>query len=812
MKKQKLTKGLMSFALIACGMTMAHADPEWRITALTPKYILVQADSSKDENKAFFADERHETETKNKRDWQIARIYVAIQQDVEAKVRKPVADSMSTIPGFCSYWPEANGVKRFTKEDGTCFSIKSADIIHNAFIKVPTMKDGTVVDLGVAGKFKYSSSEPTPVFKVNQVGYAPKARKYAYAGRWLGLTGPLPLKQFENKPFNVIDVKTGKTAYTGKLTMRRDDPTKNGTPFVGEEVLEIDLTPLSNVGEYYIEVAGIGRSYNFSISDNAIVEAWGNHMLGIFNKRCGIEKKAPWTQWPSEACHLNVYRGVNVSDQWHYDHFITLPDGTRPLTKEGKEHKFKHFPTIDASKELCDLTSPIHIPGGYHDAADYDRRPMHLVIPRALAIVYLLHPENFFDGQLCIPESGNGIPDILDEAYWGIKHLYAAQQEDGGVGTWIETTGHPGGEKDSPMVDSEKRYYFLARPTHNSCYNYAGTAALVARAFKAAGNDKIANELLKSAKRAWEWGQRNPPVQQKLKGYASNKWTKENAVDVIYKEPEDYSAKQILTAALNLSTLTGDTSYFNEVVARMSSLKTETNKGSWGWNPFDLLEFALKDQPMVPEVEVYRADYIKRRVREADTMLDALENAYPYRIPWFPAEHGFVNTMSWGNSHPLRRVQTLIAAHAFTGDDKYLEGVYLANDFHNGANPDGECLTSGMGKVFPVKFLDLQSVSDNISEYVGGITPYRWNFGINQEAKNFVYGVDNVSKWPFWRRFANIEQYTVAASEYTVWETMLPPAAALAYILPGPQKVPEKVYSRKPSDDISKLPGYWPMP
>ena len=100
MKKQKLTKGLMSFALIACGMTMVHADPEWRITALTPEYILVQADSSKDENKAFFADERHETETKNKRDWQIARIYVAIQQDVEAKVRKPVADSMSTNPAL----------------------------------------------------------------------------------------------------------------------------------------------------------------------------------------------------------------------------------------------------------------------------------------------------------------------------------------------------------------------------------------------------------------------------------------------------------------------------------------------------------------------------------------------------------------------------------------------------------------------------------------------------------------------------------------------------------------------------------------
>lgn len=810
-KSELITKIGIALVLFAYTATSSQA-VEWKITALTPEYILVQADTSKDEQVAFFADERYKDDYGKTPDWKIANLFRDIFADVRKNVREPMAEQMKSIPGFCSYWAEANGVKRFYKPDGSHFTVKDADIIHNAFIKVSPMKKGDSIDLGIAGSFTYDPQVPTPIFKVNQVGYAPNARKYAYVGGWLGLSGPLPLKQFADESFYVVNAKTKKIEFEGTLSMRRDDPSRNGTPFTGEETLEIDLTSLTTEGEYYIFVKGIGRSYTFSISNQAIVTAWGHHMLGLFNKRCGIEKKEPWTQWSSPACHLDVYRGLNPSDQWQYETCITLPNGEPYINDQGKQHKFKHFPTIAASKELCDLDSPIHIPGGYHDAADYDRRPMHLIIPRALCLAYLLHPENFFDNQLCIPESGNGIPDILDEALWGIKHLYAAQQEDGGVGTWIETTGHPGGEKDSPEVDSANRFYFIATPTHNSCYDYAGTAALVARAYRAAGQQEIANKLLESAKRAWDWAQNNPPVKQPLKSYVTHRWHMDPAIDVLYTEPENYSVKQMLTAALNLSAMTGDLSYFNEVIKRLDDLKQETNKQSWGWNPFDFLEFALEDQIIPPELEAYRTDYIRRRVNEANAMLDAQENAYPYRTPWFPSDHGFVHTMSWGNSHPLKRAQTLVAAHVFTGEARYLEGIYLANDFHNGANPEGESLTSGMGIVYPVKFLELQSVADNIPEYVGGITPYRWTYGVNQDAKKMVYGFDNLEKWPTWRRFANVEQYSVAASEYTVWETILPPAATLAYILPAPQKVPEKVYNREPAKDISKLPGYWSIP
>ena len=784
---------------------------EFRATALTPEYILVQGDCSADESAAFFADPRAEEAKKAGQDWKVRREQLALHQDIEKTVRAPFAEKMKAIPGAVSYWPEANGMKHYVEPDGHRFIVKAGEVIHNAFVKIPPMKPGDKIDLGIAGSFTYDPAAPSPVFKVNQVGYLPQATKYAYLGAWLGPAGPLPLAAFAGKPFKVVNAATGATALEGVLATRRNDPkSKDGTPFTGEETLEADLTPLAAEGTYYVSVEGVGRSMAFSVSQDAIVTAWAHHMQGLFNKRCGIEKKAPYTQWPCPACHLDVIRGVQPPDQGQYDNHVKPADGVDIFDKNGKPVKFKHFNVITSSIGMCETNEHISIPGGYHDAADYDRRPMHLQIPRSLALDYLFKPGNFTDGQLNIPESGNGVPDILDEAYWGIRHLLAAQQPDGGVGTWIETTGHPGGEYAAPQ--HEGKQYYLAIPTHNSCYDYAGTAALVARAFKAAGQEKTAKELLDSALAAWKWAATHPPVVQAMKGATGNDWKKGPFVDLVYREPEDWSVRYMLAAALNLSVLTGDLSFFDPVIARENDLWSDMRKSSWGWSGFTFLEFALPDTRLPSALEKFRDEWKRRRVNEANDLLSWQDGNYPYRTLWYPSDHGFVHTMSWGNSHPFRRAEILLAAHVFTGDRKYLDGILLANDFHNGCNPRGESLTAGMGTYYPARFLDLQSMDDGVAEYVGGITPYRWTYGVSQDAKNMVYGSDSIPLWPIWRRFANLESYSVAASEYTVWETISPAATVLAYMLDGPRKAPASVYARKPYGRIADVPGYWVRP
>ena len=189
-----------------------------------------------------------------------------------------------------------------------------------------------------------------------------------------------------------------------------------------------------------------------------------------------------------------------------------------------------------------------------------------------------------------------------------------------------------------------------------------------------------------------------------------------------------------------------------------------------------------------------------------------LTNGSPYRLPFYPPNSGWEHSVSWGNVHPLHQAKKFVAAHMLTGDKKYLDASYLAFDYHCGCNPNGETWTAGLGIVYPTSYLSLVSCADDIVEYVPGIPPYRNCFGLCPEVSNRVYGWDmkTISQYPFHHRWANMEQYSVAASEFTVWETVHDPAIVAGYVM-GPGQKP-KNDMREPAKDLRDLPGYWCLP
>ena len=71
---------------------------EFRATALTPEYILVQGDCSAEESAAFFADPRAEEAKNAGKDWQVRRAQLALHQDIEKTVREPFAEKMKANP------------------------------------------------------------------------------------------------------------------------------------------------------------------------------------------------------------------------------------------------------------------------------------------------------------------------------------------------------------------------------------------------------------------------------------------------------------------------------------------------------------------------------------------------------------------------------------------------------------------------------------------------------------------------------------------------------------------------------------------
>ena len=690
------------------------------------------------------------------------------------------------------FWQKENALLR----DKNGNILRKADVTTFAyFIFEKPLKDGETVS--IAGTVaKYDSVVPSNIFKLNQVGNGVnQKKKYAYMGAWLGNTGALPLKHLAGKNFEIRRSSDKKTVFTGILKMRRDDPKyKEYIPFTGEEVLELDYSDFNVPGKYYFYVENIGRSMDFVISSEAVNEAFYIHVRGLYHKRCGIAKELPFTYWTSPVCHQEVYTGTFPENADHYRMGQNIEEG---FVRKFKRLEVKIFEFIKRNSTSLQRGRSI-APGGWHDAADYDRRPYHLRIVSDLATVYLMKPENFIDGQLNIPESGNGIPDILDEAAWGVKHLLAVQQENGGVGTWFETTGHPGPGDGSP--DKDKHIYYISAPSRNGTLEYAAAVSTLALAMKKAGAEKEAEKILKSAEKAWLFA-----IDRKnllSRGYMYNgKW-------IFYCEGMKLDGQNLLKAGVNLYTLTGDKKYLDPVSVEQKHIKEGFNKDFWKWSPLSWMVLELFP---VKELEVFRNEYRKIILRDADKMLENQENAYPYRTLWHAHNAGWVHAMAWGNYHPLRRAVTLIAAHKLSGEEKYLTGAYLANDFHNGANPLGRNMTSGLGKIYPVVFLDLISYADNIREFVPGITPYGNTFGIDRNAVKMVYN-NNADKLPIFRRYVNLEFLSVPSSEYSVWETIAPAAVTTGYLIEKPTLPSTELKNRKPAGDFRKLPGYRALP
>ena len=366
-------------------------------------------------------------------------------------------------------WNKENGLLRDAKNN----ILKKADISKYVYFTLPKpLKNGEKTTFGTY-LLQYDAEKPTQIFKLNQLGNGEKQRqKYAYMGVWLGSAGALPLKHLDGRTFEIRRSSDSKTVFVNKIKMRRSDPFYQGKiPFTGEEVAELDYSKFNTPGKYYFYVENIGKSMDFTIGAETLSEAFYIHARGLYHKRCGIAKEQPFTAWTSPACHSQVYTGSFPGNDEHYRKGKNIEEG---FVRKFQRVEVKHFELI--KRHSLSAVKSVSAPGGWHDAADYDRRPYHLRIVNDLATVYLMKPENFIDGQLNIPESDNGIPDILDEAVWGLKHLLAVQQQNGGVGTWFETTGHP--QAGEGLPDKDKYVYYVSAPSRNSTFDTMAIGAL----------------------------------------------------------------------------------------------------------------------------------------------------------------------------------------------------------------------------------------------------------------------------------------------------------------------------------------------
>lgn len=208
---------------------------------------------------------------------------------------------------------------------------------------------------------------------VNQVGYRPEDTKTA-----IFRTAPA------GTAFEIVDAESGEAAFSGTTVAAPNGGSSGDTVSAG------DFTALKTPGTYRISCEN-GESYAFTVADDVYDSLLKDTVKFLYLQRCGT---------------------------------------ALPADKAGD---FAHPVCHTEQATILGTDTKIEVSGGWHDAGDYGR----YTVPgaKAAADLLLAYENNpaAFDDALGIPESGNRIPDVLDEARWELEWLMKMQAADGGV-------------------------------------------------------------------------------------------------------------------------------------------------------------------------------------------------------------------------------------------------------------------------------------------------------------------------------------------------------------------------------------------
>ncbi|MGL6209941.1 MAG: glycoside hydrolase family 9 protein, partial [Paracoccaceae bacterium] len=386
---------------------------------------------------------------------------------------------------------------------------------ENVFLNLSTpLEEGDVVRVRfgdsdfrfVAGTYAPEDTI-TEAIHVNLKGFDPDdAQKIAYLSSWNGwqVDGSLtddgrtvPMEFEAGTRWQVVNSDTGRVVQRGVIEMGTpaDQPQSFSHNYQGTDVWEIDFSSLDTAGTYHIVVDGVGRSNDFELSDHHWDDVFELGMSGFYHQRSGTALTEPYTDWerprsfhPEDGFVIHQST-VKISDgSMGYD--LTKPDVF----------------TLLAGSETGEIVEDAW--GGWHDAGDWDRRTPHIETTRKMMELWELSPEYQEISSLSIPESGDGIPDVLNEALWTLDFFKRLQGADGGVGGGVESAAHPN-YGDGSWGESLKVYAYAADAW--TTWEYAAAAAKMAGALQAY-DPAAAAEWRASALLAMEWAEDNIPA------------------------------------------------------------------------------------------------------------------------------------------------------------------------------------------------------------------------------------------------------------------------------------------------------------
>ncbi|MBX2841999.1 MAG: glycoside hydrolase family 9 protein [Flammeovirgaceae bacterium] len=318
--------------------------------------------------------------------------------------------------------------------------------------------------------FQVSSQSLSEFIIVDHFGYLPEANKVAVIkDPQIGFDA---VQSFSpSQQYAVVNVQSGVQVFTGELKNWNSGATDNSS---GDKVWWFDFSSVMTTGDYYVmDIENNLKSFEFKISPSVYNEVLKQAVRTFFYQRVGYEKEAK-------------YAGIAWADG--VSHNGNLQDKNCRI--------FDDKNNVATEKDLS---------GGWYDAGDYNKYTnwtANYVVEMMKA--YLENPNAWRD-DYNIPESGNGIPDLIDEAKWGIDHLLRMQQADGAVLSIV-------GEAHASPPSSANAPSYYGPASTSATLNTASAFAIASKVFQSIGMTEYADQLRAGAITAWNWAKANPAM------------------------------------------------------------------------------------------------------------------------------------------------------------------------------------------------------------------------------------------------------------------------------------------------------------
>ena len=502
-------------------------------------------------------------------------------------------------------------------------------------------------------------NEGSNLIRLNQIGFYLEGPKIAV------------INSGGDRKFSVLNAGN-KVVFKGVL---KKSVRKN---FAGNYTWIADFGELKTLGRFYLSVNGVGKSYFFDIKKNANQKVAVGVLKAFYYMRASIPLNAKFAgKWARAEGH---------------------PD-TKVFIHQSAESNGRPAGTV------------ISGPGGWYDAGDYNKYIVNSGISTStLLSLYEDFPKYMKAVNLNIPESGNHIPDVLNEVLWNLRWMLTMQDpSDGGV--YHKLTDAAFDKFEMPDKDTSTRY--VVQKGTAATLDFAAVMAQASRIFRKFPNQLpgLSDSCIRSAEFAWEWARKNPDLIYDQE--AINKKYNPHITTGGYGDRS--LSDEFIWASSELYVSTNDDKFLTGI-----NLITDEKMPIPTWGQVRLLGYytLIKNTETLGAKATKEIREIKQRlINLADSMIKGADETAFQTVMDKSAHH-----FGWGsNSEAANEGIMLIQAYKLSHNKKYLLNALNNLDYLLGRNGTGYSYVTGFGKKTPMHPHHRPSASDGIVDPIPGL-------------------------------------------------------------------------------------------